>query len=206
MDDVATDTTPAARARRSVTSLDLGELREGVARASALAGMGSSTWLRELARRELDRLAREEGAPAAAEAPQEPTKPKDDPEAQPAYRAWLDAGLTTELDAFARRGGFRTRAAALRGLLAGLGGASAAMSTGDAVNALGESNDHLAAIRRSLVQISRSLNEGATRLTVAERLALDRAIDRVEEHLGVAAPLVGGLRPLLKTKAKGKRR
>ena len=92
--------------RRLTTSVDLGELRARLVEVSAAAGLGPSTWIRELVRRELST----EGSAAI-------TKPDARlPATEGVYRAWLDAELTTKLDVLTERGGFKTRVATLRAL------------------------------------------------------------------------------------------
>ncbi len=178
--------------RRVTTSVDLGELRARLVEVSAAAGLGPSTWIRELVRRELsaDGLPAV-GRPAAA-----------GPASEHVYRAWLDAELTAKLDLLTVRGGFRTRPATLRALLNGVNVGDANVSLGDAVGALGESNHHLVAIGRNINQIAKAMHGGGGRATTADVLALDEALRAIHEHLDLAATLVGELRPMFKTKGE----
>lgn len=189
MDDAA-----SSPARRSVTSVDLGELKPQVALASAAAGVGPSTWLRELVRRELHA----HGA-VHSKAPAVPETPAPHPDRTAVYRAWLDADLTAKLDRVTEQGGFRTRAAALRGLLEGVA-MSGGSSTGDAVHALGLSNHQLVAIGRNINQIAKSLHAAPGKTGASERIALDAAVSAIHKHLELTAVLVGELRPMLKSK------
>ena len=81
----------ASPKRRRVTSVDLGEWRPHVERASASAGVGPSTWLRDLVKRDLASSAEHpvEGAASGSDIQTAQTL---------VYRAWLDAGLTAKLD------------------------------------------------------------------------------------------------------------
>ena len=92
------------------TTVRLDELQPQVLAAAAAAGVGPSTWLRDLVRRELT-------------AAQVPASGGADSVAEGAgvYRAWLDADLTAQLDERRRRDGFRSRAAVLRALIKGVG-------------------------------------------------------------------------------------
>lgn len=169
-------------------------MKERVAELSAAAGVGPSTWLRDLVHREVGRGESVDSPPACdvvAEAPEHGP-----------YRTWLDAGLTAKLDLLMEANGFRTRPATLRALLEGVrvaGGGGAA--TGDAVQALGESNGRLVAIARNVNQIAKSLQAGGRVLT-ADRIALDDAVRAIHKHVEVAALLVSELRPMLKREKK----
>lgn len=179
---------------RSVTSVDLGPMKERVMELSAAAGVGPSTWLRDLVHREVGRIGAADGRIAEAA----------DPEASEhgPYRTWLDAGLTAKLDRVKEANGFRTRPAALRALLEGIrvaGGGGA--STEDAVREIGESNSRLVAIARNVNQIAKSLQSGGKLLT-ADRIALDEAVLAIHKHVEVAALLVSELRPMLKREKK----
>ena len=192
---------PAApQKRRSVTSVDLGELRLHVERASAMAGVGPSTWLRELVRIELAKTSgwRPEGAA------NEPDVPAPLP---PVYRAWLDAGLTARLDERRRLDGFRSRAAVLRALIEGVG-----MTQGDGgsseggrresvsvvVQALGTSNFQLVTIGRNLHQIAKMLRASPGTTSASERAVLEAAAAAIRQHVDQASKLVGQLRPMLR--------
>jgi hypothetical protein len=204
-------TTPPAKppSRRSLTSVDLGELRAAVHAASAAAGVGPSTWLRDLVRQELTKT------PAAAP-PSTPGPPADDRTADDrtaVYRAWLDATATGKLDRITEAGGFRNRAAALRALLDGVnlsatGSVSSAGQVGpagiaEAVQALGESNHHLVAIARQLRDLAKTIEGGdKAKLTAAVGAELGQAVQQTRQHLKVAAVLVGELRPMLKTQKR----
>lgn len=180
-------------ARRSITSVDLGELRAGVAAASASAGVGPSTWLRDLVRRELS------GAPNAA-----PTAPTPAEETTGVYRAWLDADATAKLDRITQAGGFRSRAAALRGLLDGVNvnvGAQGTVGIAEAVQALGLSNHQLVAIARQLSQLAKAATSADPKQPAgADSAALPQVLQSIRTHLDLAAVLVGELRPMLKSK------
>ena len=169
-------------------------MKERVAELSAAAGVGPSTWLRDLVHREI-------GRSGSADAPPTDDIDPEAPEHGP-YRTWLDAGLTAKLDLLMGANGFRTRPATLRALLEGVrvaGGGGAA--TGDAVQALGESNGRLVAIARNVNQIAKSLQAGGRVLT-ADRMALDEAVLAIHKHVEVAALLVSELRPMLKREKK----
>ena len=173
--------------RRFTTTVDLGDMKDRLADVSAAAGIGPSTWIRELVRREL-----------SAEAPAPATRPVAPP-SEPVYRAWLDAPLTAKLDVLTERGGFRTRAAALRAMLEGVNvGQAAGSSLGEAVRALGLSNHRLVAIGRNVNQIAKALHAGDA-ASVADRLALDEEVQAVRKHLELAATVVAELRPMFKT-------
>ena len=79
------------------TSVRLDDLHERVAAAAAVAGVGPSTWLRDLARRELGPAV--DGQDAAAHASEGSAL---------VYRAWLNADMTAQLDVRKRRDGFRS--------------------------------------------------------------------------------------------------
>lgn len=160
-------------------------MKERLADVSAAAGIGPSTWIRELVRRELDGK-----APTPAANPVTPPS-------EPVYRAWLDASLTTKLDLLTERGGFRTRVAALRALLEGVN-LTAGSSPGEAVRALGLSNHRLVAIGRNVNQIAKALHAGGS-AGAADRLVLDETVQAVHKHLDLAATLVAELRPMFKT-------
>jgi hypothetical protein len=195
-------TPPKPPARRSLTSVDLGELRAAVHAASATAGVGPSTWLRDLVRRELAKT-QSAASPSLAIASNE--------DRTAVYRAWLDAAATTKLDRITEAGGFRNRAAALKALLHGvnlsatMGVATPSNASGpgiaEAVQALGESNHHLVSIARQLRDLARTI-EGAdqAKLTAAVGAELGQAVQQTRQHLKVAAVLVGELRPMLKTR------
>ena len=175
--------------RRVTTSVDLGDLRARLIEVSAAAGVGPSTWIRELVRRELS----SEGQPAAAKTPVAV------PSSEGVYRAWLDGELTAKLDVLTERGGFRTRAATLRAVLEGVNVGDSNVSLSDAVAALGASNHHLVAMGRNINQIAKALHGAGGRATTADALALDAALVAIHKHLDLAAALVGELRPMFKT-------
>ena len=192
------DASSRSAPRRSVTSVDLGELRARVVEVSAAAGVGPSTWLRSLVERKLGRAIEVSeswsGSPATSGA-----------RSQAVYRAWLDAELTDKLDERRRRDGFRTRASALRALIEGVGvtsgrdaGDGQAASLREAVDALGASNFQLVAIGRNVNQIAKALRAQPERAVAADRLALEHATAAIRNHLEQAAALVGQLRPMLK--------
>ncbi len=178
--------------RRVTTSVDLGELRARLVEVSAAAGVGPSTWIRELVRRELSVVGSPSTSKAVAAAPA----------SEGVYRAWLDGELTSKLDLLTQRGGFRTRAATLRALLEGVNVGDANVSLGDAVVALGESNHRLVAIGRNINQIAKALHGAGGRATTADVLALDAALRAIHTHLDLASTLVGELRPMFKSKAE----
>lgn len=174
-----------------VTSVDLGELKPQVVALSAAVGLGPSTWLRELVRREVEGG----GAPTDAGVV---TVPKAKSPA--VYRAWLDADLTAALDAITQTGGFRNRTAALRAILKNVGLPGSGSSTAEAVRAMGISNHHLVALGRNLNQIAKALHAAPGKTTSAERIELEEAAKAIYKHLEVASRLVGELRPMVKTK------
>lgn len=176
--------------RRVTTSVDLGELRARLVEVSNAAGLGPSTWIRDLVRREL-----------SAEGPPAVTKPDAGvPASEGVYRAWLDAELTAKLDLMTKRGGFRTRVATLRALVEGVNVGDSNVSLGDAVEALGASNHRLVAIGRNVNQIAKALHGAGGKATTADVLALDDALRVIHGHVDLAANLVGELRPLFKSK------
>ncbi len=184
------------RPRRTTTSVDLGDLRDRLAEVSAASGVGPSTWIRELVRRELSA----DGAPAITKAAAKADTAA--PASENVYRAWLDAELTAKLDVLTERGGFRTRAATLRAVLEGVNVGDANVSVSGAVEALGISNHRLVAIGRNINQIAKALHGSGGRATTADVLALDEALMAIHEHLDLAAVLVGELRPMFKTKGE----
>ena len=187
------DSTPPRA--RSVTSVDLGAMKARVAELSAAAGVGTSTWLRDLVHREVSRSSAGDRAGVASEPGVSDVD--DDAHAGP-YRTWLDADLTAKLDRLTEANGFRTRPATLRALIEGVrvGGGGGA-STADAVQALGASNHRLVAIGRNVNQIAKALH-GAGKVMTADRMALDEAVLVIHKHVELAAALVSELRPMLK--------
>ena len=184
------------------TSVRLDDLHERVAAAAAVAGVGPSTWLRDLARRELG--AAVDGEDLGAHSSEGSAL---------VYRAWLNADMTAQLDVRKKRDGFRSRAAVLRALIEGVGitdggartaGASedgASRRSGDlrgAVDALGASNHQLVAIARNVSGIARALRESEGAARVIDRIRLVEAVDAINAHVRVASELLGDLRPLLK--------
>ena len=197
---------PGPATPRSITSVDLGLLRARVDAASAAAGVGPSTWLRDLVRRELD--------VAAPPLPAAPPPAADKaaaagPDPTSVYRAWLDAPLTAKLDQVTRGGGFRTRAAALRGLIEGVNvGAAGGVGMAEAVQALGFSNHHLVVIGRTLSGLAKDqpppdANAGspstASHPSTAHPDPIAHTLHAIHQHLHLAAVLVGELRPMLKS-------
>jgi len=196
----------AARKRRWVTSVDLGELRPEVERACSAAGVGASTWLKALVAREL--------ANGLAGTAAELDDPADDPADASIYRARLNARLTAKLDERRLRDGFRSRAAVLRALIDGVGltrgdGAGAVVSTDttdtdrpvslrEAVDALGESTFRLVTIGLNVNQIGRSLQADRGSATLSDRQALKQAAAEILRHIKQASVLIGQLRPMLK--------
>lgn len=180
----------ASVTRRVTTSIDFGELRAGVAEASAAAGVGPSTWVKDLVRREL-----------ANEGPSAKLKPAAAAEpSETVYRAWLDGELTAKLDLLTERGGFRTRAATLRGLIEGVNVGDSNVSVSDAVGALGASNHHLVAIGRNINQVAKALHGAGVKPRTADLLAIDGALEAIHKHLDLASTLVAELRPMFKSK------
>ena len=189
------------------TTVRLDDLQPQVLAAAAAAGVGPSTWLRDLVRREF----------AGA---QQPASEGVDGVAEGAgvYRAWLDADLTAQLDERRRRDGFRSRAAVLRALIKGVGitaggvpsaalsasdGASvapggASVSLRDAVDVLGVSNHELVAIGRNVSQIAKAMRAGERSERVIDRIRLEEAMATIHRHVESASQLLGVLRPLLR--------
>ena len=192
----------APQRSRSVTSVDLGAMKSRVAELSASAGVGTSTWLRDLVHREVSRSAAADGVDGAGVAADASRVGADDVHSGP-YRTWLDAALTAKLDRLTEANGFRTRPATLRALIEGVrigdgsDGAGGARAS-DAIRALGFSNHHLVAIGRNVNQIAKALHASG-KTTTADRLALDEAVRVIHEHVAIASALVGELRPMFKT-------
>jgi hypothetical protein len=199
-----------ARPRVSkTTTVRLDDLYPSVAAAAKAAGVGPSTWLRDLALRELEAL----GQLAASEATDAGESTSS------VYRAWLNADLTAQLDLRRQRDGFRSRAAVLRALIAGVGitGASEALDSGvaaaagpseapatlrQAVDALGASNHQLVAIVQGVSSVAKALREADGVPRVIDRIRLDETVVAIGSHLRIASQLLGDLRPLLKSAAK----
>jgi len=196
----------ASGRRRWVTSVDLGDLRPHVERASASAGVGPSTWLRNLVLRDLA------GGPEQLAGCAIPSL---DRAANPplVYRAWLDAGLTAKLDERRRRDGFRSRAAVLRALIDGVGIAqgdrirSGALGVSDdgrsvslreVVDALGASNFQLVSIGRNINQVAKMLRASPGASMATDRQVLEAAAMAIRQHIDQASKLVGHLRPMLR--------
>ena len=190
----------ASAKRRRVTSVDLGELRPHVERASASAGVGPSTWLRDLVKRDLASRAEHlvEGAASGSDIQTAQTL---------VYRAWLDAGLTAKLDERRQRDGFRSRAAVLRALIDGVGMTQGALGMRDAdhgvslrevVEALGASNYQLVSLGRNINQIAKMLRTVPGKATATDSLVLEAAATAIHEHVSQASKLVGQLRPMLR--------
>ena len=188
------DSTPPRA--RSVTSVDLGAMKARVAELSAAAGVGTSTWLRDLVHREVSRSSAGDTAAGVVAGPG--GSGVDDGVHSGPYRTWLDADITAKLDRLTEANGFRTRPATLRALIEGVrvGGGGGA-STADAVQALGASNHRLVAIGRNVNQIAKALH-GAGKVMTADRMALDEAVLVIHKHVELAAALVSELRPMLK--------
>lgn len=194
------DDAVSTKPRRSLTSVDLGDLRPQVNLASAAAGVGPSTWLRDLVQRELSGV-----SAAAPSMPAAPATSTTDDEPAGVYRAWLDAAATAKLDRLAEAGGFRNRASALRGLLNGVNigvGANGAAGVAEACQALGLSNHHLVAIARQLTELSKAA-PSPSRLAGTDPADLTGTVQSIRKHLEIAAILVGELRPMLKSKKDG---
>jgi hypothetical protein len=188
------------------TSVRLDDLHEQVLAAAMASGVGPSTWLRDLARREL-----------SAGVSSSPSAEAVDSEASAAvYRAWLSADLTAQLDLRRKRDGFRSRAAVLRALISGVGitaggdvaaprDEAAAGPLGrpatlrDAVDVLGASNHQLVAIARNVSVIAKALRDGDGAGRVIDRIRLEESVTAVRTHIQVASVLLGVLRPLLKS-------
>lgn len=207
-------TSSKAPARRSLTSVDLGDLRPQVDAACAAAGIGPSTWLRDLVRRELTKA-----TPAGSDTPSkyDPSSEPTPEDRTPTYRAWLDAAATAKLDRITEASGFRTRAAALRGLIEGVNvdmptsrfsGLQNALPSAqkarpgvcEAIQALGTSNHHLVDTARQLRDLGKLIAAAdKANLTAAVGASLGQAVQATHKHLEVAAKLVGELRPMLKT-------
>ena len=189
------------------TSVRLDDLHDRVVAAAAVAGVGPSTWLRDLARRELGAAVDHQDSEAHT------------PDASAlVYRAWLNADMTAQLDVRKKRDGFRSRAAVLRALIEGVGitdgssGARSAVASKDgaserpgalreAVDALGASNHQLVAIARNVSGIAKALREGDGAARVIDRIRLVETVDAINGHVRVASELLGDLRPLLKRSA-----
>jgi len=159
----------------------LGELRARVDAAAAAVGLGPSTWLKDLVRREVAGLPVDQ-APVAERG-------------ETVYRAALDADLVAKLDERVQSDGLRDRAAGLRALIEGavVLPQSGDVSLREAVDALARSNHLLTALWQRL-----SGNPGSA----DERRALRAASGEIRAHLSAAVPLVGQLRPLLKRPAR----
>ena len=189
------------------TSVHLGELKPALLAAAAAAGVGPSTWIRDLVARELTSL-----GPVPAEI-------EDDDDAgdrsTAVYRAWLSADLTQALDVRKERDGFKSRAAVIRALIVGVGITSAPSVSGsapdaageapgaaatlrEAVEALGASNHELVGIARNVGNVAKAVREGSGGTRVIDRIRLEEAVESINAHLKVASKLLGDLRPLLK--------
>ncbi len=184
-----------------VTTVRLGAL-EGAARERAAAvGLGLSTWLKELAERDL-------AAAGGAEAMQSDAKkaaPSDAVSAgEGVYRAWFDAQDTAKLDALVAREEYRSRAAALRALLDGVGAVGGGEGEGlsAVLRALVESNDTLVYVSRDLanmVKLMQGRSSGAGQIPVAWRLEVESAVKAARDHVVTAGKLIERLAPLAKT-------
>jgi len=200
----------AARPRVSkTTTVRLDDLQPRVVAAAAAAGVGPSTWLRDLVRRELEAIAPTDvGAPAG-----------DAGNSTAVYRAWLSADLTAQLDARRKRDGFRSRAAVLRALISGVGVVGGADASGvgnagaggaapgkpvalrEAVDALGASNHALVGVARSVSGIAKTLRGNGGVARVIDRIELEAAVGAIDAHVLAASQLLGDLRPMLKRAA-----
>ena len=202
------ETTPRPPKASNTTTVHLGDLRPRLVAAAAVAGVGPSTWLRDLVRRELDAV-----APASASQP----SPEADTSSA-VYRAWLNADLTAQLDVRRERDGFRSRAAVLRALISGVGitgdvdastvGEKSAVGPSsrpaalrDAVDVLGASNHQLVGVARNVSSIAKILREGNGATRVIDRIRLEESVDAINSHVRAASELLGDLRPLLKRSA-----
>jgi hypothetical protein len=168
---------------RQIVSVDLGDLAALVADAAKAANVGRSTWLKDLARRELG------AAP-------HPANSDADADSTLVYRPWLSAAATAKLDLIVATNGFRNRTAAIRAVLDGVAVASESgpAALADAVQALGRSNHGLVEIRQRLAAVG-----ARPGVRAEDSAAIAIAITDMRRHLMTAAVLVGELRPLVKT-------
>ena len=188
------------------TSVHLGELKPSLLAAAAAAGVGPSTWIRDLVARELTSL-----GPVPAEIEDDDAGDRS----TAAYRAWLSADLTQALDVRKERDGFKSRAAVIRALIVGVGitdappvsgrapdaageAPDAAATLREAVKALGASNHELVGIARNVGNVAKAVREGSGGTRVIDRIRLEEAVESINAHLKVASQLLGDLRPLLK--------
>lgn len=159
--------------------------------ACAAEQLRPSEWLRRAVRRALEGQqegAGNAGAPSGAvsrlPAPVAPGR---------GIHVELDAAASQLLDDFVVRGHYRTRVAALRALLEGLAPAKGS-DLADAAKALGLSNHSLVNLSRDLSRVLSRIDEGVSPAAVAQRLAIERAVEGAWEHLRVASELVALLR------------
>lgn len=183
---------PSVRRRRAIASVDLGELKLQAEQRSAAAGLTLSAWLRPLVQRALTDH-EPTGEPSASPSTAMPEGP--------ARRLWMDPDLAAQVDAMCQAGGFRTRVALLRALLAGHRGTTSDVAShlGDAITQLTTSNFQLVGLGRNLNQIAKSLNTYPGKTTLAERRAIEQAVETIRAHLELSARVVGDLRPLIRT-------
>jgi HPt (histidine-containing phosphotransfer) domain-containing protein len=159
--------------------------------AAAAAGLGPSTWLKDLVRREVGELSVD----------QAPVVERGAERGDPVYRAALDADLVAKLDERVKSDGLRDRAAGLRALIEGavVLPQSGDVSLRDAVQVLAQSNENLAALWLSVTKEAHTIAGSASS---GDRRALRTAAAEIRRHIDVAVQLVGQLRPLLKRPAR----
>jgi len=178
---------PEQPSKRHFATVDLGDLRAQVDSAAAAAGLGPSTWLKDLVRR------------AVAEMPvdQAPVAERG----ETVYRAALDADLVAKLDERVQSDGLRDRAAGLRALIEGavVLPKSGDVSLREAVDALAQSNVQLAAL---WVRVSGEARGIAGSAFADDRRSLRAAASEIRKHVTIAADLLEQLRPLLKRPAR----
>jgi len=174
--------------KRHFATVDLGDLRARVDAAAAAAGLGPSTWLKDLVRREVAEVPA--GGPARIAE-----------RGETVYRAALDADLVAKLDERVRSDGLRDRAAGLRALIEGavVLPQSGDVSLREAVDALARSNAQLAALWQRMSREARSLAGPAF---TDDRRAVRAATVEIHKHLDVASELLAQLRPLLQRPAR----
>jgi hypothetical protein len=175
---------PEQPSKRHFATVDLGDLRARVDAAAAAAGLGPSTWLKDLVRREVAELPVGGQAPVAERG-------------EAVYRAALDADLVAKLDERVRSDGLRDRAAGLRALIEGavVLPQSGDVSLREAVDALARSNDQLAGVWQRTSRESRALAGSAF---ADDRRAMRTAASEIRAHVDIASELLAQLRPLLK--------
>lgn len=204
--------------KRALVSVDVSAFREQVGAAAAEAGVGVSTWLREVARVQStpadgsgsggaiqsglgDARPHKEGAIGAVGGEGEST------------RLRLDADLTRLLEEIRVREGLRSMTAVVRALAEGVlrTGTPAdvhrsgrTFGLGDAVAQLGASNAQLAAVGRNLNQLVKVARVTPGKLSVADRMKLEETEFAVKRHVQHASAVVTELRPRIANQS-GKR-